>query len=233
MANEAPTGNTLPAEMTPELELYRQRLVNCVCGEGIEAACRIYQLDRSQIEQWQMEEWWGVASRRFYSGQAQALDRKFTKLIDMALEKAEKRLETGDEVLDRFGETQIVPIKGKDAAAIAALFMDRRQIVRGLPNTIVKSETSLDAIAEKLRSIVRSDPATAMVLDATKLVEAAIPTAEFREMNPVGQPTQPASPGAPQSGDSPLPSPQRERDEPVRTSFRVAPSFAAGGRKLQ
>lgn len=159
----------------PEVSLYRARLVRSFIEKGPAETLRTFQLDQATLDAYQELEWWSETAKTVYGSQAQDLDRQMTRLIDKALEQADNRLEHGDQVLDKFGERHLVPIKGKEAAVMAALFLDKRQVVRGLPNAIIRSDVkSLDAIAEKLRSIVRGDPVASVVLDPKQLEREAL-----------------------------------------------------------
>lgn len=159
---------------TPEADLYRQRFVSTVCEHGLDRALEDFKVSREVAEGWQSEEWWSDCSRRYYANEAAELDRRMTRVIRDALQKAETRLDSGDEVIDKFGDTHKVPVKGKDAAVIAALFLDKRQVLRGLPNSIVASQVRLDKVAEQLRGIVARDSVASVVVDGKALEDAAL-----------------------------------------------------------
>lgn len=149
--------------------LFQLRLVKAYIDKGSEEVLRTFNLSESALRDMQAQPWWTEAAREVYNGQSEALDRRFTKLIDLALNRAEERLENGDEVVDKFGDTHQVPLKGKDAAAIGALLLDKRQLLRGLPNSIMRTDIRLDAVAEKLRGIVRQDPETRVAAGPAEL----------------------------------------------------------------
>lgn len=143
--------------MTQEVELaeerlYRLRLVQSYVDAGMEETARVFQLSAEAIRTMQLEPWWAECARAVFSGQAEGLDRRFTKLIDKALDAVEDRLQYGDRVVDKFGDESLVPVKGKDAAGIAATLLDKRQVLRGLPSSILRQEVRLDDLARKLEA---------------------------------------------------------------------------------
>ncbi len=137
---------------TTELQLYRLRLVQAYVDSGLDTVVRTFQLEPAAIRQMQTETWWADCASQVFNGQAEKLDRKFTELIDLALTEAEDRLRNGDKVVDKFGDENQVPVKGKDAAHIAATLLDRRQVLRGLPSSILRQEVRLEDLARKLES---------------------------------------------------------------------------------
>ena len=50
------------------------------------------------------------------------------------------RLEHGECVLDKDGQTRRVPVKARDAMLIAAISFDKRQIARSLPTSITDTK---------------------------------------------------------------------------------------------
>ena len=65
-----------------------------------------------------------------------AIDAKFTGIVDKALDKVAERIENGDEIYDaRRGEFIKKQISAKDLASITTSSIDKRQLLRGKPTS--------------------------------------------------------------------------------------------------
>lgn len=131
----------------------QQRLVTDFLEGGVAEACRLHRLSPEQLLACQHEDWWQEAAKAYYKSQAADTDRRLSKLINKALDETEERLEHGDEVIDRLGELHKLPMKGREVAGVAALLMEKRQNLRGLPDSIQRQDINLTLVAERLREI--------------------------------------------------------------------------------
>ena len=84
------------------------------------------------IRAWKTQEWWTEMMHRVRDDEAEEVDCKFTKIVNKALDEISDRLENGDMVYNaRTGETARVKVKAKDAAIVAAISVDKRELLRG------------------------------------------------------------------------------------------------------
>lgn len=77
-----------------------------------------------------------------------ALDRRFTGVINKALNNLDDALENGDSVLGKDGKLKRKPVTAKDNALIAAIAFDKRQLVRGEPTNVSEDKSKDDRLNE-------------------------------------------------------------------------------------
>ena len=75
--------------------------------------------------------------------------------MDKALDETLDRLEHGDVVLTRDGDERRVKMKGKDAATIAAISTDKRQILLNQPTSIRGESQGMEALAEQFKALAQ------------------------------------------------------------------------------
>ena len=75
------------------------------------------------------------------------LDSKLSQIIDRALDEVADRLMNGDCKIGHEGKLVRVPIPAKDAAIVAAVMFDKRQIIRNLPTSITHDPSHLQRVA--------------------------------------------------------------------------------------
>ena len=106
---------------------------------------------------------------------------KWRDLIMRGATEALERLENGDAVLDRSGEIKRVPIKGKDAATIAAIAADKMRLSLGLPTSISARTTEsthqdkLEALRQAARDKAIADGQIAEIKPEMGRAESAVP----------------------------------------------------------
>lgn len=109
-----------------------------VTGSAAKAAKMVGIPDQT-IRNWMTTDWWDTAidyARRNKMGE---LHGELTGIIHTAVEKVKERLDKGDEVIDgRTGKVNYKAVSAKDAATIAALFMDKREVVQRI---LIPTET--------------------------------------------------------------------------------------------
>lgn len=158
---------TADAPSEAQIEQLRSAIVRLCIEEGEAEVCRLNRIPLSSLREMQQEPWWKIATQQYYLTQAAKLDKGMTEVIDEAIKVAAERLRSGDAHFDRYEGIVYLPMKGKDAAAIAASLVEKRQVLRGQPGSIVKAEINLTAVAEKLRSIVPERPPGTTIVSPT------------------------------------------------------------------
>ena len=82
-----------PTTSLPVESLFRLQFVKAAIELGFPEACAQFHLDPAAIDSWKSEDWYRDLAKQVFAGQAEALDRKMTRMIDKAMAQAEKRLE--------------------------------------------------------------------------------------------------------------------------------------------
>jgi len=103
------------------------------------------------LADWVKSDWWVPLLQTLHAEKGRELDGKMTQLIDAALHELSDRLANGDHKIGRDGTLIRVPVPAKDAAIVAAVMFDKRQILRNLPTQIsYDAYENLNRIKEKL-----------------------------------------------------------------------------------
>lgn len=92
------------------------------------------------LQDWCRQEWWDALVAAIRADQSQALDGMLSGVLHGAVAAVADRLEHGECVLDKDGQTRRVPVKARDAMLIAAISFDKRQIARSLPTSITDTK---------------------------------------------------------------------------------------------
>jgi hypothetical protein len=91
------------------------------------------------IRAWKTTEWWHEVMSRIQQEQNEELDSKLTKLVDKAVDHINDRLDHGDYVYNAKEDKLIrKPVGAKDLSIVAAVTVDKRQLLRGQPTSRVE-----------------------------------------------------------------------------------------------
>lgn len=77
-----------------------------------------------------------------------ALDRKFSGVINKALSNLDERLTHGDVKTDRNGKQIVTPVSAKDNAIVASIAFDKRQLLRGEATSISEDKSTEDRLKD-------------------------------------------------------------------------------------
>ena len=100
---------------------------------------------------WQKTDWWETLVAQVRTEMEGELDATLSKMIQLALAATMDRLENGDHVVTTKGETVRKPISARDAMAILALAIDKRQVLRDAMATAPQQR--LGNLADRLREL--------------------------------------------------------------------------------
>lgn len=118
-----------------------------------ELAC----VSENTVRTWRKEEWFIQLLEDIRNENNDKIDVKFTETIHKSLDLIGERLENGDSYLTKAGELVKVPVKIRDLALVAAINIDKRQILRNKPTKIVQEATpvldKLDKLAEAFTAL--------------------------------------------------------------------------------
>jgi hypothetical protein len=108
------------------------------------------------LADWVRSDWWDSLLQTLHAEKGIELDSKLTQIIDRCLDEVGDRLANGDCKLGKDGNVVRVPIPAKDAAIIAAVMFDKRQIIRNLPTSISRDTGHLQRVAANLMASLES-----------------------------------------------------------------------------
>lgn len=112
------------------------------------------------ILNWMEEPSWEILvaeARKIRQGE---LDAKFTRVIHKAMDELVDRLDRGDEVVTKNGDTVRRKVSAREAAWIAGVLSDKRAILRGTPTSIsskVGGKEERDTLKKQLEALGSSD----------------------------------------------------------------------------
>jgi len=104
------------------------------------------------LSDWVKADWWEPLLQTLHYEKGRELDSKLSQIIDRALDEVADRLVNGDHKIGRDGNLVRVPVPAKEAAIVAAVMFDKRQIIRNLPTAISSDKDYLPRLAAQLRA---------------------------------------------------------------------------------
>jgi len=113
------------------------------------------------IQGWRKSDWWDHLSVQVSSEKEEEIQAHLTRVVGAAFEELEDRLANGNVRLLKDGTQVRVPISGRDAAWVAAVMIDKRELLRRVCTTPKPEDTKamLEEAAEFMRAV--SDEAAA------------------------------------------------------------------------
>ncbi len=106
------------------------------------------------ICEWRAKEWWEPLTAAIRHDKAEELDAALTDLVHRAVDAAQDRIDGGDYKLRPDGTLARVPLGARDAAVVAAIAIDKRQILRNQPTVINESTADrLQLLREQLAAL--------------------------------------------------------------------------------
>ena len=116
----------------------------------------------SAVNEWRRKEWWPALTVAVRHAKQAELDGALTALIHSSVAAAQDRIASGDcRLVRRKDENGVenhelvrVPVSARDAAIVAAVAADKRQIVRGEATEIVRHDSDrLSVLRDQMRTI--------------------------------------------------------------------------------
>lgn len=129
------------------------------------------------VREWRREEWFLKLLDEIRSENNDAIDVKFTETIGKAVDLIGERLENGDSYVTKTGEIIKVPVKIRDLALVAAINIDKRQILRNKPTAITQQQQvipvmdKLDKLAEAFTALANKKPISEVVIEDVEFEE--------------------------------------------------------------
>lgn len=128
----------------------------------------ICKVPEGTVRAWKTTEWWHEIMSRIQQEQNDELDSKLTRLVDKAVDEINDRLENGDFVYNTKMDKLIrKPIGAKDLSIVAAVTVDKRQLLRGQPTSRVEKVSE----NEKLMRLQAEFKKFALAKEVTSVAE--------------------------------------------------------------
>lgn len=143
--------------VTVEYETQLKAAAAFMVSGSLEVVSSQLSIPLETLTQWVQTESWNNCVDMVKFRQGAKLDASLTSIIEKATDEIVDRLENGDEVLNRDGSMVRVKVKAKDAMNIAAMAIEKRQLIRGQPTNIRDIGTRVSALAEKMAQIGRAN----------------------------------------------------------------------------
>lgn len=87
------------------------------------------------IQTWRKQPWFQELLREIRTENNEKIDAKFTEIVESALEQISDRVSNGDYHVLRDGSLVRRPVSAKDLSLVAAINVDKRQLLRGEPTS--------------------------------------------------------------------------------------------------
>lgn len=115
------------------------------------------------LRKWRKQEWFQALLIEIRTENNEKLDSKFTEIVERSLDQLVDRVEKGDYHVLRDGSLVRKPISAKDLSLVAAINVDKRQLLRGEPTSRSESVGSveekavgrLEKLAETFENLAR------------------------------------------------------------------------------
>ena len=121
------------------------------------------------IRAWKMTEWWHEISNRIIVEQDEELNTKLTALVDKAVGEVNDRLENGNYVYNpKLDKLIRKPIDAKELGSVTAIFLDKRQLLRGLPTSRVErvsQDERLLKLSEQFKQFAKAKQIEQVVIE--------------------------------------------------------------------
>lgn len=128
----------------------REAAVTYLIMGNLRATAKQTGVNERTLADWVRSDWWDSLLQSLHAEKGIELDCKLSQIIDRCLDEVGNRLAHGDHKIGKDGNLIRVPIPAKDAAIIAAVMFDKRQIIRNLPTSISRDTGHLQRVAANL-----------------------------------------------------------------------------------
>lgn len=134
----------------------REAAVTYLITGNLRATAKQTGVNERTLADWVRSDWWDGLLQTLHAEKGIELDCKLSQIIDRCLDEVGDRLANGDHRIGKDGNLVRVPVPAKDAAIIAAVMFDKRQIIRNLPTAIHRDTSHLHRIAANLMATLES-----------------------------------------------------------------------------
>lgn len=126
----------------------------------LEKTSNLVKIPIKDLKFFQDQPWWDEYIARVVKGKNDVLDAKITEVLDQALDVIKDRLENGEVTYNaKTGEERRLPVRARDAATVAAVLFDKRQLIRGEATSrseTLSPEAKLANLKENFEKLAKS-----------------------------------------------------------------------------
>lgn len=148
--------------------------VYAVCGH-IDRTAELTGISNTTVRKWRREEWFQKVVDEVRNENDEKIDVKFTEIVEKSLELVIEKLKNGDTFIDKFGRSHQKPISARDTALIAAIMIDKRNLLRGRPTSRTEQVTNaqqLTNLAEQFAKIANKQRVEVIDAEYVEVVDA-------------------------------------------------------------
>ena len=128
----------------------REAAVTYLITCNLRATAKQTGVNERTLADWVGSDWWDDLLQTLHAEKGIELDFNMSQIIDRCPDKVGDRLANGDHKIGKDNNLVGVPIAAKDAAIIAAVMFDKRQIIRNMPTAIHRDTGHLQRVAANL-----------------------------------------------------------------------------------
>lgn len=142
--------------MWPEETRHKAAAIYATIGDVKETA-RLCEVPESTIKNWRKQLWFYDIIQEIREENNEAIDVTFNAIINKSLTQILDRVENGDVVFDRKGALVRRPLTAKDLSLVAAINIDKRQLLRGEPTSRSESvSTESDTAVTRIEKLAET-----------------------------------------------------------------------------
>ncbi len=152
----------MPAPKSLKIRL-QAAMAYLACGfDSVKAASLLGNTVASRtIREWTETDWWPDAIAQAKPLLQLNLDAALTEIIHLAVDKSKTRLIEGDPYVKKDQTLGYKPVTAKDATMVAAIYSDKRALIRGEPTRrteTIKEGDRLQGVLDNLKKPVEEKP---------------------------------------------------------------------------
>lgn len=131
----------------------RQAVAHWLVLGNMAEVSRQLNIPRTTLMQWREQDWWNDYYVSLRQDKNLDVDCMMTAAVHKALNVVLDRLEHGN-LMYIDGQHVRVGVHGRDAAVIAGILFDKRQLLRSLPTSISERSSKLDDLAGRFTVLI-------------------------------------------------------------------------------
>ena len=133
----------------------RQAVALYLVKGSLEQVSKLSGIHARTLSDWKRSDWWEPLCSELHSEIKDKTLAQLNEIIDKAHAETMDRLENGDPMVYKGEVTGRAPLKGREAAIIAAVAIDKRQILLNQPTSITASTDGMASLAEQFAKLAQ------------------------------------------------------------------------------
>lgn len=147
----------------------RNAAMEYVMKGSLTAVERSTNIPKTTLSDWKQTEWWNELAIQAEALVEERIRAGANSIVDRCINETLDRVENGDHVLDKEGNIKRVPMKGRDAAVVGAMWYDKRRLSLNLPTSISSSsghKKLMDDLAAEFKRLSEQNRRVVSVQDS-------------------------------------------------------------------